>query len=219
MATPDALMLPKRTLEIPLVQDGVVVTPVTARNMPVTNSSLMNGASTRNMRVQEIVIAVEPEEVAPLDEAMALKYEITCVARSGRPESAPASASHRPTGGTAQGGMSQVLAALGKALLGKDSAAAPDKASPPPERAKTVNPTKSETPAKDRVALDITPGLNPMANIRFMEVMIGTKRQFVLFNGPGNSPVVVPQDDGSAKAAPAVAPAGAVEESEQEVAS
>ena len=37
------------------------------------------------MPVQEIVIAVEPQEVAPLAEAMDLKYEITCVARSGRP--------------------------------------------------------------------------------------------------------------------------------------
>ena len=31
MATPDTLLRPKRTLEIPLVQDGVVVSPVTAR--------------------------------------------------------------------------------------------------------------------------------------------------------------------------------------------
>ena len=76
-------------------------------------------------------------------------------------------------------------------------------------RAKTVNPTKSETPAKDRVAVDITPGLNPMADVRFMEVMIGTKRQFVLFNGPGNSPVVHTQDDGSAKAGAVAAPAAA----------
>ena len=35
--------------------------------------------------------------------------------------------------------------------------------------------------------------------------MIGTKRQFVLFSGPGNSPVVTGEDDGSAKAAPVAA--------------
>ena len=119
IATPDALMRPKRTLEIPLVQDGVVVSPVTARNVSVTNSSLMNGASTRNMRVEEIVIAVAPAEVAPLDEAKALKHKLTCVARSGRAESAPASSPRRPTGGTAQGGMSLVLLALGKAASGQ----------------------------------------------------------------------------------------------------
>jgi hypothetical protein len=215
IATPDTLLLPKRSLVRPLVQDGVVVSPVTARIVPTTNSSLMNGTTTRNMRVQEIVLAVGPEEVAPLNEAMDLKYQITCVARSGRPTSVPAPAASRPAGGTSQGGMSQFLSALGNAFLGKDSTATPDKASPPPGRVKTIGPTKSETPAKDRVAMDITPGLNPMAEVRSMEVMIGAKRQFVLFNGSGNSPVVTQQDDGSAKSGPGVVPTGAVEESTQ----
>ena len=80
---------------------------------------------------------------------------------------------------------------------------------------RSVKPTKSETPGKDQVAMDITPGLNPMADIRFMEVMIGPQRQFMLFTGPGNSPVVAMQDDGSAKAGSGVVPAGAVEESKQ----
>ena len=75
--------------------------------------------------------------------------------------------------------------------------------------------TKSETPGKDQVAMDITPGLNPLAKIGFMEVMIGAQRQFVLFTGPGNSPVVAMQDDGSAKADSAVEPAGAVEGNKQ----
>jgi hypothetical protein len=174
VATPDVALLPKRSLVRPLVQDGVVVTPVKVRNVPTTSGSLTQGRIMRNMPVQEIVLAVDPEEVAPLAEAMDLKYEITCVARSGRP--APL---------------------------------------PPPGRAKTMNRTKSEMPAKDRVAMDITPGLNPMAQIRYMEVMIGPKRQFMLFTGPGNSPVVASQDDGSAKAGSEVVPAVAVEESKQ----
>ena len=209
IATPDTLLRPKRTLEIPLVQDGVVVSPVTARIVATTNSSLMGGTSIRNARVEEIVIAVAPEEVAPLDEAKALKHKLTCVARSGRPAPAPAPAAQRQSGGTAQGGMSRVLAALGKALLGtgNPSAATTSKTGPPPGKAITVNPMKGEAPAKDRVALDITPGLNPMADVRFMELMIGARRQFVLFNGPGNSPVVQPPDDGSAKPAPAATPA------------
>jgi hypothetical protein len=222
MSTPDTLLLPKRSFVKPLVQDGVVVSPVTARIVPTTSSSLTSGTTVRNVRVQEIVLAVAPEEVAPLDEAMDLRYQITCVARSGRPASAAAPAAP-PAGGSSQGAAAQVLAALGKALLGQDGAAAPDKPAPASGqaksgRAKTVNSTKSETPAKDRVALDVTPGLDPMANVRFMEVMIGTKRQFMLFNGPGNSPVAAPQDDGSTKAAPAAAPsavpADAAEESE-----
>ncbi len=54
-----------------------------------------------------------------------------------------------------------------------------------------------------------------MAQTRYLEVMIGGQRQFVLFTGPGNSPVVAAQDDGSAKAGSGVTPAGAVEESKQ----
>ena len=50
--------------------------------------------------VQEIVIAVEPQEVALLDEAMDLKYEITCMAHSGRPASAPSAAAHSIGGQT-----------------------------------------------------------------------------------------------------------------------
>ena len=99
-------------------------------------------------------------------------------------------------------GASQVIAALVKVVLGSDGAAAPEKAASTPGKAKAVNATKSETPAKDRVAADITPGLDPMAETRYMEVMIGTQRQFVLFNGPGNSPVVASQDDGLAKVSP-----------------
>ena len=193
VATPDMAFLPKRSLVRPLVQDGVVVTPVRIRNVPISSSSLTQGMTTRTMPVQEIVLAVDPEEVAPLAEAMDLKYEITCVARSGRP-AAPAAASQ-----AAAGGVSRSLPPLPRPS-GHDGAAAPDKAASSPKSENRQHP-KSETPAKDQAAMDITPGLDPMAQIRFMEVMIGTQRQFMLFTGPGNSPVVASQDDGSAKAA------------------
>ena len=158
VASPDMALLPKRGFVRPLVQDGVVVTPVKIRNVPITSSSLTQGTSTRNMRVQEIVLAVEPQEVAPLAEAMDLKYEITCVARSGRPAGSPPPAAH-----SSAGAVSRVFAALARAILSAESTAAPDKAAPAPGKAKTANGPKGETPAKDRVALDITPGLDPMA--------------------------------------------------------
>jgi hypothetical protein len=176
VATPDMdLLLPKRGYVRPLVQDGVVVTPEHTRSVPVSSSSITQGMITRTRPVQEIVLAVEPREVGLLAEAIDLKYEITCVGRSGRPASAPSSAA-------------------------------------PPSAGKR---TKNETPGKDQVAMDITPGLNPLAKIGFMEVMIGAQRQFVLFTGPGNSPVVAMQDDGSAKADSAVAPAGTAEGNKQ----
>ena len=169
------LLLPKQSYVRPLVQDGVVVTPEHTRYVPISSSTLMQGATTRTIPMQEVVLAVEPEEVARLAEAMDLKYEITCVARSGRPASATSPAAHPSV----------------------------DK-----------HP-KGDTSTKNRVAMDITPGLNPMAPIRFMEVMIGPQRQFVLFTGPGHSPVVESQDDGSGKAASPVAPATVVAERTQ----
>ena len=69
-------------------------------------------------------------------------------------------------------GLVQSLPRLAKAALGED-ARPPRTRLPGAGKAKTVNRTKSETPAKDPAARDITPGLDPMAQIRFMEVMIG----------------------------------------------
>lgn len=153
VATPNTALLPKRSLVKPLVQDGVVVTPMRIRAAPMTSRSLTQGSQTRTRSVQEIVVAVAPDEVAPLAEAMDLEYELTCVARSGRPAASPA------------------------------TSAAP-----------------TDAAASKADAADVTPGLNPMGDVRFLEVMVGAQRQFVLFNGPDNSPVVAMQSDNSFKA-------------------
>ena len=210
VASPDVALLPKRSLVRPVVEDGVVVTPAKIRNMPTSSSSLTQGTTTRTIPVQEIVLAVEPQEVAPLAEAMDLKYEITCVARSGRPTPAATSAARSES----SGGFSNVFAALAKSVLGAHVPAAPGKAAPSAGGVKGVSPPKRETSGGRPVAMDDTPGLDPMAQVRFMEVMIGTQRQFVLFSGPGNSPVVAAQDDGSAKPAEGALPAAASEQNE-----
>ena len=69
-----------------LVQNGVLVEPMITRQIPVYVSSLTRGAITRKRPVQEIVIAVDPEEVAPLTEALAVGANISCVPRSGHPD-------------------------------------------------------------------------------------------------------------------------------------
>jgi len=87
--SPEAMrltMIPKRSLIKALVQDGVVVAPVETRQVPVASGSLSQRATTRMVVFQEIVFAIDPEEVGPVAEAMDLGFEITCVARSGRPE-------------------------------------------------------------------------------------------------------------------------------------
>ena len=52
---------------------------------------------TRTKPIQEVVIAVDPEEIAPLTEALAIEANITCVARSGLPDD-PGPASVTPSG-------------------------------------------------------------------------------------------------------------------------
>jgi hypothetical protein len=196
VAAPDALLLPKRGFVRPLVEDGVVVSPVKIRNAPTTVSSLTQGATTRTVPVQEIVIAVAPEEVRLVAEAIDLKYEITCVARSGRPapvaQSPPAPAHPSATG---------VPPALADASSPQPPARA---AQPVHEAAKgaAVAADRGAKPAGSGAApmADVTPGLDPMADYRSMEVMIGNQRQIMLFNGPGSSPVAVSQGDAPAKA-------------------
>ena len=116
VATPDMALLPKRSIVRPLVQDGVVVMPVRTRNVPISSTSLTQGMTTRTMPVQEIVIAVEPEEVALLAEAMDLKYEITCVARSGQPSKRPLPSPAQPRRRTSS---PDVLTALTKRHSGE----------------------------------------------------------------------------------------------------
>jgi Flp pilus assembly protein CpaB len=68
-----------------IVQSGVIVSPMRTRKVPFTVNSLTQGAIVREKPVQEIFIAIDPQEVARLTEAMAVEAEIACVPRSGRP--------------------------------------------------------------------------------------------------------------------------------------
>lgn len=69
-----------------MVQNGIIVEPMSTRGVPTVQSSLTDGAQTRVRPVQEAVIAIAPEEVAKLTEAMAVDAKITAVPRSGRPD-------------------------------------------------------------------------------------------------------------------------------------
>lgn len=186
LATPNTTLVPKRSVVRPLVQDGVVVMPVRTRAVPISSSSLTQGTTTRTVPVQEIVVAVAPEEVAPLAEALDLNYEITCVVRSGRPMSQAQSAGR--------------------------SAPASQAASPLGE----TRGNNGDTAIQAGVTRDLTPGLDPLSETRFMEFMVGGQRQFVLFTGPGNSPVVAWQEQGgSANAGSGVVAAGDTQEGRQ----
>jgi Flp pilus assembly protein CpaB len=69
-----------------IVQNAVIVEPMSTRGVQTVQSSLADGATTRTQQVQEAVIAIEPEEVAPLTEAMSVQARLTTIPRSGRPD-------------------------------------------------------------------------------------------------------------------------------------
>jgi len=69
-----------------IVQSAVIVEPMTTRGVPTYQSSITEGGATRTRPVQEAVIAIEPDEVALLTEAMAVDARLTTIPRSGRPD-------------------------------------------------------------------------------------------------------------------------------------
>ena len=69
-----------------IVQSAVIVEPMTTRGVPTYQTSITQGTATRTRPVQEVVIAVNPEEVAPLTEAMAVDAKLSSIPRSGRPD-------------------------------------------------------------------------------------------------------------------------------------
>jgi len=69
-----------------IAQNGLVVSPVETRQVPISVNTLTQGAITRTRPVQEVVIAVAPEEVALLTQALAVEARIQCVIRSGHPD-------------------------------------------------------------------------------------------------------------------------------------
>jgi Flp pilus assembly protein CpaB len=68
-----------------IVQNGAVVTPVETVMVPTAQAGLM-GRRTGTRPVQEVVVAVRPDEVAPLTEALAVGANLSVVPRSGHPE-------------------------------------------------------------------------------------------------------------------------------------
>lgn len=79
--------LPKRASSKVLVQNGVIILPVAVREIPLSSPSSNNpNDKGKTKPVQEATIAVDPNEVTLLSEAMAVHAEFICVARSGRPE-------------------------------------------------------------------------------------------------------------------------------------
>jgi Flp pilus assembly protein CpaB len=70
-----------------IARDAVVVSPLTTRTRPITSNSLMQGTSVRQAPVQEVVLAIDRQDVTGVTEALEMGLEMACIARSGRPNS------------------------------------------------------------------------------------------------------------------------------------
>ena len=141
VASPAAALLPKRSVVRPLVQDGVLIVPMRIRRKPITSNTLMAGTTVRTVPVEEAIVAINPDEVARLEEAVGMKYDITCAAQTGQPS--------------------------------------------PPAPAR---------PAKPLAADKGTPGFDPLAGTRSVEVMVGPQRQYMVFAGPGGGPLTAQEN-------------------------
>ena len=70
-----------------IARDAVVVSPLTTRMRPITSSSMMQGTSVRHVPVQEVVLAIDRQDVAGVTDVLEMGLEMDCIARSSRPNS------------------------------------------------------------------------------------------------------------------------------------
>jgi hypothetical protein len=78
-------MMQKRARTRTLAQDAILVTGEHIRQKPTVSRSLSQGTFVRNIPVQEVDIAVKPEDVPAINEALATEVKITAAAHSGQP--------------------------------------------------------------------------------------------------------------------------------------
>lgn len=69
-----------------VASDAQVIAPVYRRSKTTTSSSLIDGTSTRNTPVEEVVLAVYETDVPAVTEVLSLDIPIAVVAHSGRPK-------------------------------------------------------------------------------------------------------------------------------------
>lgn len=70
-----------------IVQNGQIVMPIASRSEQFTDTAgIMSGARQKSKEVEEIVIAIDPDEVAPLMESIDVGDTVRCIPRSGHPD-------------------------------------------------------------------------------------------------------------------------------------
>jgi hypothetical protein len=79
-----------------LAQNAIVLKPVYVRSEAMTSSSLTQGQRVQSVPKYEVALAVQPEDVIPLQNALNQELKITCIAHSMRPDDEPVADPREP---------------------------------------------------------------------------------------------------------------------------
>jgi Flp pilus assembly protein CpaB len=75
----------EKLARIRVLAHNAVLIEFTQHDKSVTSHSISQGVQQRKIPVEEVVIAIDPGEVAPIQEALSTDVAISCVVRSGQP--------------------------------------------------------------------------------------------------------------------------------------
>ena len=76
----------KKANVIVLAEDAVLVSPVTIRYLPSPTAPKGKGTESKGKPIEEVVIAVDPDEVTRVSEGLGVDAVVTAIAHSGRPD-------------------------------------------------------------------------------------------------------------------------------------
>lgn len=94
-----------------LVEDGMIVTGIETRSVPTVTPSALGPGRTESRSVQEVVIAVRPDEVPAVTAALAQGTKLDCIPRSGRPNEDTERSVSTPTAQEAYGAVEMIQGA------------------------------------------------------------------------------------------------------------
>jgi Flp pilus assembly protein CpaB len=75
----------EKLARVRVLATNAVLIEFTQHDKAITSRSISNGTQVKKVPVEEVVLAVSPEEVAPIQEALSTDVAISCVVRSGQP--------------------------------------------------------------------------------------------------------------------------------------
>jgi hypothetical protein len=75
----------EKLARVRVLATNAVLIEFTQHDKSITSRSISNGTQVKKVPGEEVVLAVSPDEVAPIQEALSTDVAISCVVRSGQP--------------------------------------------------------------------------------------------------------------------------------------